>query len=213
MAKLKCAILDDYQQVALGMGAWDSLGEWVSVDSLSGPLIGAPETVAARLGGYDIIVAMRERSPFRADLLALLPDLRLLITTGMANAAIDIEAAARRGVLVCGTRGVVGPAAELAWALLLALTRKIPQEAANFRAGGRQWQLTVGLGLQGKTLGMAGLGKLGKLVCGYGKAFGMDVLAWSRPTRQKRATSWASATQRRSTICSPGPMSCRCMSR
>jgi phosphoglycerate dehydrogenase-like enzyme len=121
---------------------------------------------------------MRERTPFDAWLFDRLPKLRLLVTTGMRNASIDLEAAARRGVAVCGTSGSVGTTTELAWGLILALARRIPQENALFHSGGR-WQTTLGVGMNGKTLGVIGLGNLGARTAKVGLAFGMKVLAWS----------------------------------
>jgi phosphoglycerate dehydrogenase-like enzyme len=121
---------------------------------------------------------MRERTPFGADLLARLPRLRLLVTTGMANPSIDLDAAAARGVVVCGTGGLPSPTAELTWALILALLRHVPEEDARMRAGG--WQATVGTELAGRTLGVIGLGRLGRRVAAVGRAFEMDVLAWSQ---------------------------------
>lgn len=176
---LRCAILDDYQDAALAAADWESLAPRIALDRFAAPLAGE-DALAAALEPYSVIVAMRERTPFTASLLSRLPRLRLLVTTGMVNAAIDMEAARRRGVTVCGTRGSVGPAAELAWGLLLALMREIPAEVANLRAGGSRWQVSVGRDLKGKTLGVVGLGKLGQRVAGYGRAFGMDVLGWSR---------------------------------
>lgn len=176
--ELRCAILDDYQEVALSMADWSVLGGRVRPEAFVDHI--GPAALAERLAGFDMIVAMRERTVFDAALLSRLPKLKLLITTGMANASIDTETAERLGILVCGTRGVVGPAAELAWGLLLALMRRIPMEVANLRNSGNRWQLEVGSGLQGKTLGVVGIGKLGRLTCGYGRAFGMDVIGWSR---------------------------------
>jgi phosphoglycerate dehydrogenase-like enzyme len=176
--ELRCAILDDYQEVALKMADWGALEGKVRLEAFPDHI--ESEALPGKLAGFDIIVAMRERTVFDAALLSRLPKLKLLITTGMANASIDTEAAEKLGILVCGTRGVAGPAAELAWGLLLALTRKIPMEVANLRAGGDRWQMEVGSGLQGKTLGVVGIGKLGRLTCGYGRAFGMDVIGWSR---------------------------------
>jgi phosphoglycerate dehydrogenase-like enzyme len=121
---------------------------------------------------------MRERTPFGADLLARLPRLRLLVTTGMANASIDLAAARTRGVVVCGTRGLPSPTAELTWGLILAVLRHIPAEDARLRAGG--WQATVGSELAGHTLGIIGLGRLGRRVARVARAFEMDVLAWSQ---------------------------------
>ncbi|TCL71238.1 D-2-hydroxyacid dehydrogenase family protein [Rhizobium sp. BK251] len=185
---LNCAILDDYQQIALSMADWRALDGKVRVESFADPT-GTGAQAQQRLRDYDIIVAMRERTVFDAALLEQLPKLKLLITTGMHNASIDTEAAARLGIIVAGTGGVVGPAAEIAWALLMALVRHIPAEAANFRASGERWQLSVGRGLAGKTLGVVGLGKLGKLVAGYGRAFGMEVAGWSRSNTPERSAA------------------------
>jgi phosphoglycerate dehydrogenase-like enzyme len=175
---LRCAILDDYQNAALGMADWSALAGKVGLEPFTRHI--EPEDLAEALADFEIIVAMRERTAFDEHLLSRLPKLKLLITTGMANASIDMKAAERLGILVCGTRGVVGPAAEIAWGLLLALVRNIPAEATNLRAGGEPWQLSVGAGLNGRTLGVVGIGKLGRLVCGYGLAFGMNVVGWSR---------------------------------
>jgi phosphoglycerate dehydrogenase-like enzyme len=121
---------------------------------------------------------MRERTPIGADLLARLPRLRLLVTTGMANPSIDMAAAAARGVVVCGTGGLASPTAELTWSLILALLRHVPEEDARMRAGG--WQATVGTELAGHTLGVIGLGRLGRRVAAVGLAFEMPVIAWSQ---------------------------------
>ena len=182
---LRCAILDDYQDVALTLADWPKLAG-VEVERFTTPI--ADETkLAETLKGFAVIVAMRERTPFRESLLSRLPDLRLLITTGMRNASIDMDAAARRGVLVCGTGAIGSPAAELTWGLLLALVRHIPKETRNFRDGGGKWQLTLGNGLEGQTLGIVGLGKLGTMVARYGLAFGMDVVAWSRSNTPEKS--------------------------
>ncbi len=121
---------------------------------------------------------MRERTAFNADILAALPNLKLLVTTGARNAAIDLEAATARGIQVCGTRSVVYPTAELTWGLILALTRNIVGEDRAVRAG--HWQMTLGSGLSGKTLGIVGLGRLGTMVAEVGRIFGMNVVAWSQ---------------------------------
>ncbi len=185
MAKPRCAILDDYQDAARSHADWSLIDGDVSVERFGAAIVGR-DALAAKLAPFAIVVAMRERTVFDAELFAMLPNLRLLVTTGMVNASIDMEAAKRHGVTVCGTRGSVGPAAELTWALLLALMRNIPAENANFHAGGDQWQLGVGRDLMGKTLGVVGLGKLGQRVIGYGKAFGMDVVGWSKNATPER---------------------------
>jgi phosphoglycerate dehydrogenase-like enzyme len=174
---MRVAILDDYQDVALTMADWASLGAGISIQAFHEPL-GAEDAVADRLHSFDIIVAMRERTPFPRSLLARLPSLKLLVTTGRRNAAIDIKAAAERGVPVSGTGMLSTPPVELTWGLILALARKIPQESAAMRGGA--WQTTIGVGLKGKTLGVIGLGRLGSEVAQIGKAFGMQVVAWSQ---------------------------------
>jgi phosphoglycerate dehydrogenase-like enzyme len=173
----RVAILDDYQDVALSMADWSSLGAGVSVQSFHEPL-GHENAVADRLRDFDIIVAMRERTPFPGSLLARLPSLKLLVTTGHRNAAIDVKAAAGRGVPVSGTSTLSTPPVELTWGLILSLARKIPQASAAMRSGA--WQTTIGVGLHGKTLGIIGLGRLGTDVARIGKAFGMHVVAWSQ---------------------------------
>lgn len=173
---MRVAILDDYQSVALSFADWASLGA-DEVTPLSGHIAEDADLVA-ELQRFDVVVAMRERTAFTADRFRLLPNLRLLVTTGMANAAIDLEAARAAGVTVCGTRGSAGATTELTWGLILSVVRHIPAEDAAVRAGG--WQHTVGFGLQGRTLGVVGLGRLGSQVARIGLAFGMEVLAWSQ---------------------------------
>ncbi len=174
---MRVAVLDDYQGVALSMADWEGLGAGVRVDVFRDHLTDG-DAVAARLRPFDVVVAMRERTPFGADLLARLPALRLLVTTGMGNAAIDVDAATRLGIVVSGTPMLPYPTAELTWALILAFARHVPQEHQAVREGG--WQATVGSGLRGKTLGVIGLGRLGSQVAAIGTAFGMTVVAWSQ---------------------------------
>ena len=173
---MRVAILDDYQGAALRFGDWDAVRAKADVTAYSNHLAEDADLVD-RLGDAEIVVAMRERTPFSRTLLERLPNLRLLITTGMRNASIDMEAARDAGVTVCGTRGLGYPTAELTWGLILALMRRIPREHAAIRAG--DWQIDLGEGLQGKTLGLLGLGRLGSQVARVGVAFGMEVLAWS----------------------------------
>lgn len=178
MTQFRLAILDDYQQVAGDYAPWDSLlDDGVKVSVFSAPFVSEEQAVAA-LAPFDIIVAMRERTRFPQRVLDSLPNLKLLVTTGMANAAIDLEAATERGIVVCGTGGSPAAAPELTWALLLAFARNLVAEENSLRAG--EWQTGVGFELEGKTLGIVGLGKIGKRITGYAKAFGMDVLAWSQ---------------------------------
>jgi phosphoglycerate dehydrogenase-like enzyme len=170
-------ILDDYQRVALTFADWAGLPEDCEVVSLSDHLEGDGAFFAA-VGDAEIVVAMRERTAFTAARLDRLPNLRLLVTTGMANAAIDLEAAARNGVVVSGTEGRPGATVELTWALILAVARQIPREDAGMRAG--VWQQTVGFELRGRTLGLVGLGRLGAAMVPVARAFGMDAIAWSQ---------------------------------
>jgi phosphoglycerate dehydrogenase-like enzyme len=171
---VRIAVLDDYQQAAHRFADWKSLSAEVTY---LGEHIADTEALVEALGGYDVVVAMRERTPFTAERLQLLPDLRLLVTTGMANAAIDLDAAHRRGITVCGTGGSANATAELTWGLILSLVRQIPAESGGVREGG--WQHTIGGDLEGRTLGVVGLGRLGARVAAIGNAFGMHVLAWS----------------------------------
>jgi phosphoglycerate dehydrogenase-like enzyme len=181
----RVAVLDDYQDVARLTADWDRLPAGVEL-TVFRDHVADPDALVARLAPYDIVVAMRERTPFPRPVLARLPALRLLVTTGMRNAAIDVRAAGERGVVVCGTAGLPYPTAELAWGLILALARRIPREDRGMREG--RWQETVGTGLNGKTLGVLGLGTLGSRVARIGRAFEMTVLAWSQHLTPERAT-------------------------
>lgn len=172
-----CAILDDYQAASAKVADWGVLGDQVRLQTFHQHL-GAREAAAKALAQFEIIVAMRERTPFDAWMFDHLPKLELLVTTGMRNASIDLEAAAKKGVTVCGTSGSVGTTAELAWGLILACARSITKENALFHSGGK-WQTTLGRGMNGKTLGIVGLGNLGARTAKVGLAFEMKVLAWS----------------------------------
>jgi len=180
------AILDDYQGVALELADWASLGPEVSVISIREVLPNI-EAAARRLSNFEILVAMRERTPFPKALIERLPKLKLLVTTGMRNASIDAKTALDRGIAVCGTEMLSHPTAELTWGLLLSLARGIPREARNMSEG--RWQTTVGVGLRGKTLGLLGLGRLGGEVAKIGKAFGMELIAWSGNLTAERAAA------------------------
>ena len=173
---MRIAILDDYQRIALQSSDWGVLGA-SDIVPFHGHIADTADLIA-ELRPFDVIVAMRERTPFTAERIRLLPGLRLLVTTGMANASIDVAAANQAGVTVCGTRGSGAATPELTWALILALVRHVPEEDRRIRAGG--WQQTVGFGLHGRTLGVVGLGNIGRRVASVGQAFGMEVLAWSQ---------------------------------
>jgi phosphoglycerate dehydrogenase-like enzyme len=170
-------VLDDHQQAGRTSPHWTNLGPEVEVEFWS-EHVEDEDVLVDRLQGAAIVVAMRERTPFPARILERLPDLRLLVTTGPFNAAIDVAAADGLGIVVSGTGGFREPTAELAWGLIHACTRHIPAEDAALRSG--RWQTTVGGDLKGRRLGLLGLGHLGTAVAQVGRAFGMDVVAWSQ---------------------------------
>ena len=177
MTNIRLAILDDYQDAAKDFAPWQTLQDrGVQVTTFREPFASTADAISA-LQGFGIIVAMRERTPFPREVLTELPDLKLLVTTGMANAAIDLDAADEKGIVVCGTSGSATAAPEQTWALLLAFARDLSEQENALRAGG--WQTSVGFELAGKTLGILGLGKIGQRIAAYGQAFGMDVIAWS----------------------------------
>ena len=182
----RVALLDDYQDVALQMADWQSLPPNVEVQAFRDHL-SDENALVERLKEMNVIMAMRERTPFQRSLLERLPNLNLLITAGMRNASIDLQAASDCGIMVCGTEGLGYPTAELTWGLILSLMRRIPREDQATRHG--QWQVTTGLGLQGKTLGLMGLGRLGSQVAEVGKAFKMNVIAWSQNLTAERAAA------------------------
>jgi D-3-phosphoglycerate dehydrogenase len=185
MAKHRCAVLDDYQSVALKMADWSKVERDLDIEVFSAPL-GGPDAVARALQGFAIVCAMRERTPFPRQLIEALPDLRLLVTTGMVNRAIDLEAARARNVMVCGTPSVGNPTTGIAWGLILELTRRIGHENARLK-GGAPWQSVLGTDVEGLTLGVIGLGKLATRVAEVGRAFRMKVLAWSQNITPERA--------------------------
>ena len=186
---MRVAILDDYQQVSLASTDWSEVRSLAEIDVFT-EHIARTEALVSALEPFDVIVAMRERTYLDAERLGQLPRLRLLVTTGMSNASIDLAAAALHGVTVCGTGGSATSAAELTWGLILALARHIPEEDRRMKTAGRAggaalgvsggWQQTVGTGLHGKQLGIVGLGRQGRQVARIGRAFGMKLLAWSQ---------------------------------
>jgi D-3-phosphoglycerate dehydrogenase len=178
MAKHRCAILDDYQNVALKVADWSKIAADVEFKVFNEHL-GGPDNVVRALQGFAIVCAMRERTGFPRGVIEKLPDLKLLITTGARNASIDIAAAAERGVVVCGTPSVGSPTSGIAIGLMLELTRRIGYENARLKAGA-SWQTTIGPDLEGMTLGVIGLGKLGTRTSQIARAFGMKVMAWSQ---------------------------------
>lgn len=181
---IKIAILDDYQGVALRMGDWSVLSGRADVTVFRDHL-SEPAEVVERLKPFDVVCAMRERTPLSRSIMEQLPNLRLIVSTGPRNASIDTGAAKARGIVVCGTRSAPNGAAELAWALILAIVRNLPAESASLREGG--WQLSVGGDLEGKTIGVLGMGRLGGRVAKVARAFGMNVIAWSQNLTRERA--------------------------
>jgi len=175
---VRCAILDDYQNVVLKIADWSKVNGEVEFKVFNAHL-GGPDKVIAALQGFQIVVAMRERTGFPKQVIDALPDLKLLITTGMRNASIDTEAAKARGITVCGTGSFGSPTSGIAIGLMLELTRHIGYENARLHSGAT-WQSTIGPDLEGMTLGVLGLGKLGTRTANIAKAFGMKVIAWSQ---------------------------------
>ncbi|HSJ83448.1 MAG TPA: D-2-hydroxyacid dehydrogenase family protein [Acidimicrobiia bacterium] len=179
---MRIAVLDDYQQVA------GSLADW---STLEAEIVFFPDHISdrsellTRLDGFDVVVAMRERTPFPRPVLEGLPDLRLLVTTGSANASIDVKAAQELGIVVSGTGALPHPTGELTMALILTLARGLVEQIGSVGEGG--WQVGLGRDLLGSTLGVIGLGRLGSQVARLGQAFGMDVLAWSQNLTRERA--------------------------
>jgi phosphoglycerate dehydrogenase-like enzyme len=183
--KYRCAILDDYQNVALSYADWSKVAGDVEVKVFNQPFKNKEE-VHRSLQGFQIIAMMRERTAFLRDTIEALPDLKLLITTGAGNKSIDLAAAAERGVTVAGTGTFGNPTTGIAFGLILELTRRIGFENARMKAGA-PWQVTVGHDIEGMTLGIIGLGKLGQRAAGVAKAFGMKVIAWSQNLTPEKA--------------------------
>jgi phosphoglycerate dehydrogenase-like enzyme len=179
---VRIAVLDDYQGAASGCADWGSLHSQVEFFS---DHLTDHRALVERLAGFEVVVAMRERTPFRRELLTELPDLRLLVTTGMRNAAIDVGAATELGITVCGTPSPGHATAELTFALILALSRGLIDQVSSMRSGG--WQAKIGRDVRGTTLGLIGLGRLGSQVAGFARAFSMDVISWSENLTDERA--------------------------
>jgi phosphoglycerate dehydrogenase-like enzyme len=186
------AVLDDYQGRAREYADWASLEPGVEVEFFREPI--SPDALALTLAEFDVLVLMRERTAFPRSVLEALPNLRLLVTTGMRNASVDVAYLRERGVTVCGTGGTgsagapgVPSTAEVAWALILAVCKRVTVEDRAIRSG--HWQLGVPVNLAGATLGLAGLGNLGAAMVGPARAFGMDVTAWSQNLTEERAAA------------------------
>jgi len=180
----RVAILDDYMKIALKRADWSVLPGDVQLRVFHHHL-GGEDEVAQALADYEVLILMRERTPFPASLLRRLPKLKLLVTTGMRNLSIDMDAARAQGIDVCGTAGLPYPAFEHAWALILGLAKNISSEDRLMHEGG--WQIGATAGLNGRTLGVMGLGKLGAQAARVGRAFEMKVIAWSENLSDERA--------------------------
>jgi phosphoglycerate dehydrogenase-like enzyme len=174
---MKVAILDDYQNVALGLADWSAVARHAEITVFNDHLAD-PAAVIERLRPFDVVCVMRERTPLPREILQQLPQLKLIASTGPRNASIDMRAAAERGILVTSTGYESTATIELTWALILASVRHLDQEAGSVRDGG--WQTSLGANLRGKCLGVLGLGNIGKEVARIGLAFGMTVIAWSQ---------------------------------
>ncbi|MGY3456874.1 phosphoglycerate dehydrogenase-like enzyme [Bradyrhizobium sp. LM3.4] len=177
MTRLRCAILDDYFNLSLDVADWQRLSDRVDVTVFSHPFA-SEQAAASALADFEIVCAMRERTAFPKSLFESLPKLKLLLTSGMRNASIDMEAAKAGGVTIGGTQYSRDPTAPLTMGLILELTRGIGRENARMHAG-EPWQTFAGVEIEGLTLGVIGLGKLGSKMAGIAKAFGMNVIAWS----------------------------------
>ena len=184
---MRIAVLDDFQNVALHLADWASIGDDAKVIVFNNHM-SDEEAVAAALVTFDVVVLMRERTPFPASLIERLPNLKLLISTGIRNPSIDLKAAVNKGIIVCGTPLIPHPPAELTWALILAIVKDIPADDAAIRQG--KWQTRLGRTLKGKTLGIVGLGNLGGQTALIGQAFGMEIIAWSQNLTDARAAEF-----------------------
>jgi len=182
----RIAILDDYQNVALKLVDWSKLGKDVEIKVYNEPVRRTPEDTIRDCKGFQVVSMMRERTPFPRQVIEALTDLKLLITTGARNASIDMAACAERDITVCGTTSYGNPTTGITFGLILELTRRIGWENARMKAG-EKWQVTLGMDVEGKTLGILGLGKLGARAAGVGRAFGMKVIAWSQNLTSERA--------------------------
>ncbi|KAI0687770.1 D-isomer specific 2-hydroxyacid dehydrogenase [Cytidiella melzeri] len=188
MAPVKVAILDDYQHVALTAADWSSIRDRVAVDVFDETL-SDEDALVRRLEPYPVVCAMRERTKFPASLLDRLPNLKLIATTGMWNASIDVAYAKKKGIVVSGTGGGGNSTLEHIWALILATARYIALEDAGVKARRQIWQTTVPIAVAGKTLGLVGVGKLGQATAKIAKAFDMKVVAWSPHLTPERAAA------------------------
>lgn len=182
--KIKVGVLDDYQHVALSMADWSVLNDKAEITVFHDHLANESEIID-RLFPFEIICVMRERTPMTREILSKLTNLKLIVSTGMRNASIDITAAEELKIKIAHTGYVTSGAPEMTWALLMAIARNIPHENVNFRSG--NWQTTIGTDLSGKTIGIIGLGRIGQKMAVYAKAFDMQVVAWSQNLTEEKA--------------------------
>ena len=182
MIKLKVCVLDDYQNVAHHFADWEKLSENIELKVFN-EYIGDDTNLSEKLFDFDVLCLMRERTPLPGTLINKLPNLKLVITSGMWNASVDSETLKKKNIIYCGTETKIHSTAELAWALIINSWRGLQTEIQNMKDG--NWQTSIGRGLKGNTLGIFGLGKQGLQVAGYAKAFGMKVIAWSHNLKQE----------------------------
>ena len=194
---MKVAVLDDYQAVAHRMADWSRLPQGTEVQFFQDHL-SDEDQLAERLKDFQIVMGMRERTPFPRSLLARLPELQVLVTTGARNASFDVAAATGLGVVVCGTGGAGEGPTELTWGLIIGLLRQIPEEDQRTRQG--EWGTAIGVGLKEKTLGLLGLGHIGGLMARVGNAFNMNVVAWSQNLTPQRAAECRAALVDKDTL-------------
>jgi phosphoglycerate dehydrogenase-like enzyme len=183
-SSLKVAVLDDYQQVAFKFADWSAITSKADVEVFHDHLADE-KAVIERLLPFNVIAVMRERTPLTHSILSQLPNLKLIVSTGMRNASIDTKAAEALGITVKYTGYLESGAPELTWSLLMAIARHIPQEVSNFRTSG--WQTTIGTDFKGKTIGILGLGRVGSKIAAYAKAFDMNIIAWSQNLTEEKA--------------------------
>ena len=182
MKKIKVAILDDYQNVTHHFANWEKLSEKIEL-KIFNEYIGDDPNLSEKLSDYDVLCLMRERTPLPGTLINKLPNLKLVITSGMWNASVDSKTLKEKNIVYCGTETKIHSTAELAWALIMNSWRGLQTEIQNMKDG--NWQTTIGRGLKGNTLGIFGLGKQGLQVVNYAKAFGMKVIAWSHNLKKE----------------------------
>jgi phosphoglycerate dehydrogenase-like enzyme len=185
MKRLNCIILDDYQDISLNMANFSKLNDKVNFTNITYHIT-LKEELINLLQGYEIVVVMRERTPLTADILTQLPNLKIIITSGMRNSSIDINYCKQNNILVCGTSSLSEPPVELTWGLILSLSRNIISENSSLK-NNQNWQTTIGVDLYDNTIGIIGLGKIGKKIANIAKAFGMKVSCWSPNLTKERA--------------------------